>query len=254
MLLVNVWRMWIGCIAILATVTAGAGSASVPENSEAEFLRIPSAAGARESSQKINAAYHYPGTPGDHALAEYMRDRMNAFGLRARLETFSATVYTPRILQLQLLASPPVTFDLRDRPIPADPDGSRPDAGLPFNAGSASADVRAPLVYVSRGLDGDYATLQHANVTVRGRIVLVRYGAEYRGNLAARAQRHGAAGVIFYSDPKDGGSARGPVYPNGPYRPLGAVQRGDVMGDDNAPLSNSHAAGDGLHRAGCCLA
>jgi N-acetylated-alpha-linked acidic dipeptidase len=215
---------------------AGICASGAQTSTEATFLQTPSAAGARASSQVINQRAHYAGTAGDYRLAVYMRDAMQGFGLRSWLETFTTTVYTPRVLQLQLLASPVVTFDLRDRAIPADPDGSRADAGLPFNAGSGNGDVRAPMVYVSRGLERDYATLQRAGVRVSGRIVLVRYGAEYRGNLAARAARHGAAGVIFYSDPKDDGYARGPVYPNGPYRPLGAVQRGDVMGDDHQPL------------------
>ncbi len=201
-----------------------------------DFLQGPSAAGARASSQVINSVPHYPGTPGDYHLAMWMRDAMQGFGLRAWIEPFSATVYTPRLLQLQLLTSPAVTFDLHDRPIAADPDGSRPGVGLPFNAGSGNGDVRAPVVAVGRGLGADYASLASAGVRVSGRIALVRYGAEYRGNLAARAEQHGAAGVIFYSDSEGRGSSHGPVYPNGPFHPPGIVQRGDVMGDDHRPL------------------
>jgi N-acetylated-alpha-linked acidic dipeptidase len=223
-------------IAAVAMVTVASAASDTEPQSEVAFLRIPNSSGARASSQVINERYHYPGTPGDYSLAVYMRDAMRGFGLRAWIEAFPATVYTPRVLQLQLLTSPVVTFDLRDQRIAADPDGSRPDAGLPFNAGSGSGDVRAPVVYAGRGLDPDYATLANAGAGVRGRIVLIRYGAEYRGNLAARAAAHGAAGVIFYSNPKDDGSGRGAVYPSGPYRPAGAVQRGDVMGDDHQPL------------------
>jgi N-acetylated-alpha-linked acidic dipeptidase len=227
-----------GRIALLFCFAAngGSGALAAQPSPESAFLQVPSAAGARASSTIINRQAHYPGTAGDYRLAVYMRDAMRGFGLRAWIESLSATVYTPRVLQLQLLASPVVNFNLRDQAIAADPDGSRPDAGLPFNAGSGNGDVRAPLVYASRGLDADYATLAGAGVSVAGRIVLVRYGAEYRGNLAARAAQHGAAGVIFYSDPKGDGFARGAVYPNGRYRPLGAVQRGDVMGDDHVPL------------------
>ncbi len=225
--------------AIIATMIIATAASAAPETeagTEAAFLRIPSSSGARVSSQVINERYHYPGTPGDYRLAVYMRDAMRGFGLRAWIEAFPATVYTPRVLQLQLLTSPVVTFDLRDQKIAADPDGSRSDAGLPFNAGSGNGDLRAPVVYASRGLAANYATLASAGVGVRGRIVLIRYGAEYRGNLAARAEALGAAGVIFYSDPKDDGFARGPVYPNGPDRPTGVVQRGDVMGNDHRPL------------------
>ncbi len=175
---------------------------------------------------------HFPGTPGDQRLALYMRDKLREFGMDAHLETFRTVVYTPRTLQLQLLSDPATTFDLHEQPIPSDPDGSRADAGVPFNAGSGDGDVRAPLVYASRGLDADYAALSKAGVDVRGKIVLVRYGAEFRGNLAKRAQDRGAAGVIFYSDPQDDGFARGPVYPNGPYRPAGSVQRGTIAFND----------------------
>jgi N-acetylated-alpha-linked acidic dipeptidase len=223
-------------LAAVALATVASVAPYSERRSEATFLRIPSSDGARASSQVINQGYHYAGTLGDYRLAAYMRDAMRGFGLRAWIEAFPATVYTPRVLQLQLLTSPVITFELHDQKIAADPDGSRPDAGLPFNAGSGNGDVRAPVVYVSRGLDADYATLAGASVSVRGRIVLIQYGAEYRGNLAARAQANGAAGVIFYSDPKNDGFSRGLVYPNGPYRPTGVVQRGDVMGDDHRPL------------------
>src|SRR5581483_7800922 len=76
--------------------------------------------------------------------------------------------------------------------------------------------------------EADYAVLANAGVTTRGRIALIRYGAEFRGLLAKRAQDHGFAGAILYSDPQDDGFAKGAVYPNGPYRPAGAVQRGTI--------------------------
>lgn len=221
------------CLAVAALLGTTA-TGYTQSQAESAFLRVPSSAGARVTSQFINERYHYPGTPGDYRLAVYMRDAMRSFGLRAWIESFPAVVYTPRLLELQLLTSPPVTFDLHDGKIAGDPDGSRRDVGLPFNAGSGNGDVRAVVIDAGRGLDADYVRLAQSGTNVRGSIALVRYGAEYRGNLAARAQARGAAGVIFYNAP----SAQGPGrdYPNGPNRPPGAVQRGDVMGDDHIPL------------------
>ena len=213
-------------------LTLAAAPSTQEQQYETAFLSIPSAGGARETSQFINSRMHYAGTPGDYRLAIYVRDKMRQLGLQAKLETFRTIVYTPRVLALQLLNSPVVTFNLHERPIPSDPDGSRPDAGIPFNAGSGNGDVRAAAVYVSRGLENDYDALARVGVNVRGKIALVRYGAEFRGNLAKRAQDHGAAGVIFYSDPLDDGFARGAVFPKGPFRPAGAVQRGTVALDD----------------------
>jgi N-acetylated-alpha-linked acidic dipeptidase len=43
------------------------------------------------------------------------------------------------------------------------------------------------------------------------------------------AEQHGACGIIIYSDPADDGSTKGDVFPNGPWRPEDAVQRGSVQ-------------------------
>jgi N-acetylated-alpha-linked acidic dipeptidase len=214
-------------------LTLGASTSTAERRDETAFLAIPSSDGAKVSSQTLNQSYHYPGTPGDHQMAIWMRDRLAALGLSARIESFPAVVYTPKTLQLQLLTSPAVTFDLADPAIPGDPSGSRPGIGLPFNAGSGDGDVTAPLVDAGKGLDADYARLKAMGVNVRGKIALVRYGAEYRGNLALRAQQNGASGVVFFTDPR---ANKGPAYPNGPYPSDLTIQRGEVMGDDNLPL------------------
>lgn len=211
---------------------------------ERTFLDLPSAAGASDEAQRINKEPHYAGTPGDYSLAVYMRDQLRSFGFEAELEALTARVDTPHRLVLQVQNTgwriqnnnetrkrgrpATIDFDLREIPEPADPDTSRASPTLPFNAGSGDGDIVAPLVFVNRGVDDDYQTLDRAGVSVRGAIAIVRYGAQFRGNLALRAQQHGASGVIFYSDPKDDGGARGAVYPSGPWRPLNAVQRGSV--------------------------
>ncbi|HXM07137.1 MAG TPA: hypothetical protein VN936_06725, partial [Candidatus Acidoferrum sp.] len=114
-------------ILAIAPAAAPAGEAQI----EATYLQIPSAAGASSSSRVLNGVMHYAGTPGDYRLAVYMRDTLRKYGLKAWIESFPATVFTPRVLQLQLLTSPARTFDLHDEKIASDPDGSRSDAGLP---------------------------------------------------------------------------------------------------------------------------
>ena len=200
---------------------------------ESTFLDIPSAQGALDQAHFLNDQAHYAGSDGDHNVAISMRDRLTAYGFEATIEPLRARIDTPKKLVLQLISGPKQiqAFDLHESQDPADPDTGRSDAGLPFNYGSGDGDVRAFLVYANRGLEEDYETLAKEGVPVRGRIVLVRYGAEFRGLLAHRAQDHGAAGVIFYSDPKDDGFARGAVYPDGPFRPAGSVQRGAVSAD-----------------------
>lgn len=195
---------------------------------ESTFLDIPSAQGALDHSRFLNANAHYAGTWGDHQAAIYMRDKLESYGFTATLETFPARVDTPKKLGLELMSRPRQKFDLAEAADPSDADTGRADAGIPFNYGSGDGDLIAPLTYVNRGLEEDYALLDRSHVVVRGKIALIRYGAQFRGLLAKRAQDHGAAGVIFYSDPKDDGFTKGPVFPDGPYRPAAAVQRGSV--------------------------
>ena len=175
------------------------------------------------------------GTYGDHQMAVYMRDKLRLYGFDATIESFKGPVEQPVKLVLEITGKPKIGLDLRETGDPADASSGRPDAGLPFNYGSGNGDVRGAMVYANRGLEADYATLAQNGVGVRGAILLIRYGAEFRGTLAKRAQDHGAAGVVLYSDPADDGSGKGPVYPNGPYRPPGSVQRGSVQ-SNGVPL------------------
>jgi len=208
----------------LGALALGAVPASLSLERERMLLDIPTAQGALDSSTFIDERAHYAGTAADKFVAGWMRDKLHDAGFEARIEPFTAEVYTPAKLAVTLLTTPRVNFELREVAIPSDPDGTRRDAGLPFNAGSGNGTVTARVVDAGHGLDADYAALAARNVAVRGTIALVRYGKEFRGNLARRAQANGAAGVIFFSDPAD--EPRGARYPNGPNRPLGAVQRG----------------------------
>jgi N-acetylated-alpha-linked acidic dipeptidase len=164
-----------------------------------------------------------------------MRDVLAQAGFNANIETFTHDVPYARKLTLAVLAGPAKNqqwknFSLEETPIPSDPDGTRPDVGPPFNAWSGSGEVMGNVVDAGHGMPDDYRALAARHIDWRTRIVLVRYGREFRGNLAKRAQDQGARGVIFFSDPADrDGSLRGPAYPDGPYRPNGAVQRGALI-------------------------
>lgn len=193
---------------------------------ERALLDIPSAQGALDTSRFLDQRARYAGTPADRFVAEWMRDRLEAAGFATRIEPFRAQVDSPLVLSLVQLTDPKRTFDLAETPIPGDPDGTRPDAGTPFNAGSGSGVAVGRVVDAGHGLDADYAALAAAGLAVRGNVALVRYGREFRGALARRAAANGAIGVIFFDDPAD--DPRGARYPDGPNRPLGAVQRGSL--------------------------
>ena len=111
-----------------------------------------------------------------------------------------------------------------------------------FLAYSPSGTVTSPIVYANYGRPSDFRLLEQQGIDVVGKIVLVRYGAAFRGLLVHAAQLAGASAVIIYSDPLEDGFRRGIVYPDGPFRPPFAVQRGSVQnpqlyaGDPLTPL------------------
>jgi N-acetylated-alpha-linked acidic dipeptidase len=74
----------------------------------------------------------------------------------------------------------------------------------------------------------DYLQLERLGVSVKGKIVIARYGQGWRGLKPKLAQEHGAVGCIIFSDPRDDGYATEDAYPKGPARPANGVQRGSV--------------------------
>ena len=98
-----------------------------------------------------------------------------------------------------------------------------------FHGSSPSGDITADAVYANYGRPEDFKKLEEMHIDIAGKIVLVRYGANFRGVKVYIAQQHGAAGVIIYSDPADDGYFQGDKYPQGPWRPETGVQRGSVQ-------------------------
>ncbi len=85
------------------------------------------------------------------------------------------------------------------------------------------------VVYANYCRPEDFSKLKEMGIDFKGKIVLCRYGGNFRGVKVYIAQQQGAAGVLIYSDPADDGYYRGDMYPHGPYRPATAVQRGSVQ-------------------------
>ena len=136
---------------------------------------------------------------------------------------------TPKERELELIA--PTTFKakLQEPPVSIDPTSNQQAEQLPtYNAYSVDGDVTAPLVYVNQGVRADYEKLDRLGISVKGAIVIVRYGGAWRGIKPKVAAEHGAVGCIIYSDPRNDGYAPGDVFPKGAYRPEQGVQRGAV--------------------------
>ena len=101
-----------------------------------------------------------------------------------------------------------------DRAFPSDPTSNQQAEQLPtYNAYSIDGDVTGPLVYVNYGMPADYEELERRGISVKGAIVIARYGGSWRGIKPKVAAEHGAVGCLIYSDPRDDGYAGGDVFP-----------------------------------------
>jgi N-acetylated-alpha-linked acidic dipeptidase len=197
---------------------------------EEKYRALPDAAKIRENMRRLSARPHHVGSPYDKNNAEWLVAQLKSFGLDAKIEQFESLFPTPKSRSLELLGPKKFVAKLEEPALAIDPTSSQKSEQLPtYNAFSRDGDVTAPLVYVNYGAPSDYDQLAAMGVSVKGAIVIVRYGQTWRGIKPKLAAEHGAVGCLIYSDPKDDGYERGEMYPEGPMRPPDGVQRGSVM-------------------------
>jgi N-acetylated-alpha-linked acidic dipeptidase len=197
---------------------------------EQKFRALPEPARVRDAMQRLSARPHHVGSPYDKDNAEWILAQLKSYGLDAKIEQFDTLFPTPKSRKLELLGETKFTASLQEPAIAVDPTSDQQNEQLPtYNAFSRDGDVTAPLVYVNYGTPADYEQLDAMGVSVKGAIVIARYGQSWRGIKPKLAAEHGAVGCIIYSDPRDDGYFVDSVYPNGPMRPADGVQRGSAM-------------------------
>ena len=257
---------WRAACALLVTLsialpveTFGQGSVrgflerDVPDEQklEQQLQAVPDTAHLRRYLNFLAAEPHHAGSARAKVNAEYIRGLLKEWGLDAQIEQFEALIPFPTVRQLEVVSPKPFVASLREPPVAQDPDSSDEFQLPTYNAYSATGDVTGEVVYANYGLPDDYDWLSRLGISVRGKIVLTRYGRSWRGIKPKIAAERGAIGCLIYSDPRDDGYFEGDVYPQGPMRPRDGVQRGSVMdmtfypGD---PLSPGWASEEGSKR------
>jgi N-acetylated-alpha-linked acidic dipeptidase len=187
----------------------------------------------RENMRRLSARPHHVGSPYDKDNAEWILAQFKAWGFDAHIETFQVLFPTPKERVVELLQPTQFKAKLSESAVAVDPTSNQASEQLPtYNAYSADGDVTAPLVYVNYGNREDYEQLDRLGISVKGAIVIARYGEGWRGIKPKVAGEHGAVGCIIYSDPQGDGYFQGGEYPAGGWRPRDGVQRGSVMDTD----------------------
>ncbi len=198
---------------------------------EEKFIAVPDAKLAGQHLKTLTAEPHLAATPEDLKTAEYVAEKFRAAGLDTEIGPYRVLMNQPKVMRVEahdasgkLLMTGPAREHVEN-----DPGQDNPRVVMPFNGSSGSGDVTGDVVYANYGRQEDFKELDAEHVDLHGKIVLVRYGKNFRGIKVYLAEMRGAVGVLIYSDPQDDGFFKGDMYPNGPWRPETAVQRGSVQ-------------------------
>ena len=217
-------------------------AASAAEISRERELAAAQSAAANEADFDVMTAEpHHAGSPYEIKLADYVAGKFREFGIEPTKYEYSVLLPWPGERRVEIVAPDQMKLQVEEEKIRGDQWADKPGILPAYNAYSPSGDVTGEIVYVNFGVPADYETLATLGIDVKGKIVLARYGGSWRGIKPKVAAEHGAVACIIYSDPHEDGYFQGDVYPDGPFRGWGMIQRGSVMdmprypGDPSTP-------------------
>ena len=179
---------------------------------------------------KLTEQPHVVGSKANREVQEYMFEVMKNAGFNVKKYPYD--VYLPNKPGNSLIEIITPVRDIlnqKEDVIPGDTFSNHPLLWKGWNAFSGTGDVTAEVVYANYGRKEDFETLNELGVEIKGKIVVARYGGNFRGFKAKFAEANGAIGLIIYSDPKDSGYTKGLVYPEGPYYNKSTIQRGSLL-------------------------
>jgi N-acetylated-alpha-linked acidic dipeptidase len=235
----------------LAAPSATAGPSTGPSGAAPSFDRALRAVNAIPTAQSLAAWHellatepHVAGMPGDAREIERIRAAFVSMGLSTTVEEFDALLPQPQeaVVEIVGIDAPdaPAAGGRRgvlalptvERNLAQDPAAAHPGLTFGWNAYSGSGDVTAGVVYANYGTKEDFTRLREWGIDCHGKVVLARYGGNFRGYKAKFAEEAGAAALLIYTDPGDAGATKGKVWPEGGWANDTCVQRGSVLASD----------------------
>jgi N-acetylated-alpha-linked acidic dipeptidase len=229
------------CVALVLFVGArGVPSVIDEPHSQAELekllISVPDPKIAEEDLRVLTAAPHIAGSPEDKRTADFVAQKFREAGLETEIVEYKVWMNYPAEISVDVVAPPGVRMHGPSREhVSSDPYQDDPRILPPYSGFSPSGNVEAEVIYANYGRPEDFKRLEQMKINLRGKIVIVRYGSNYRGVKALLAQQAGVAGLLIYSDPLEDGFFKGDPYPKGPWRPATGVQRGSIGYSFNIP-------------------
>lgn len=205
-----------------------------PDRREAHaaYERSLNAAASAESLRafhdRLASEPHLAGSEGDLRMVEYIAGEFRQFGLEVETHWIWPYLSKPMAAELEIVSPTHVLLDVAEPPIDADPDTKHPSLTIGFSAFSGSGDATGEVVYANYGRKEDFEKLKSLGVDCRGKVVIARFGGNFRGYKAKFAEEAGAAALVIYTDPADSGYMRGLMYPEGGWATEKQIQRGTM--------------------------
>lgn len=238
-------RLLLTALAVVEALTCTASIARVDSSFLQSLESIPTPARLREWHDLIGSEPHIAGTDGDARQIRRLEFAFRQMGLQVETHDFFALLSRPISARVEIVEAArskqptePTSSTRRgvlpviERNLAEDPAAAHPDLTWGWNAYSASGDVTAQVVYANYATRADFARLKELGCDVTGKIVIARYGGNFRGYKAKFAQEAGAIGLLMYIDPADSGFTKGEVYPAGPWANDTCIQRGSILSLD----------------------
>jgi N-acetylated-alpha-linked acidic dipeptidase len=220
-----------GSAQVASQAVFGYADFSAQAKVEEKFLAVPDAKLAGQHLKTLTAEPHLAATPEDHKTAEYVAEKFRAAGLETEIVPYRVLMNQPKVVRVEAYSADGrklMSGPAREH-VEGDAGQDNPRVVMPFNGSSGSGDVTGEVVYANFGRLEDFNQLAAEHIDLHGKIVIARYGSNFRGVKVYLAEQRGAVGVLIYSDPQDDGYYKGDAYPTGPWRPDTGVQRGSVQ-------------------------
>lgn len=199
-------------------------------DAEKAFLTYPKSERFKSHLKELTKAPHPSGTPESGEVIKYMKEVMENAGFEVVLHDYD--IYFPSVPGENIVELvEPIRQPLNNKEYVLGEDSFSKDARIShgWNSFSGEGDVTAEVVYANFGRREDFRQLEEMGISVKGKIVIARYGGNFRGFKAKYAEQWGAAGLIIFTDPMDAGYMKGLTYPEGQYYSESTIQRGSVL-------------------------
>src|SRR5919204_2188673 len=154
---------------------------STQQKIEKQFLAVPDPKLAEEHLRILTAEPHIASSPEDRKTADYVAKKFREAGLQTEIVEYRIWMNLPAEVSVQI-KSPKGLHARLPTPerVNQDPFQSDPRVITAFNGYAPSGEAEGEVVYVNYGRLEDFKKLDELKIDVRGKIVLVRYGENYR--------------------------------------------------------------------------